>query len=86
VGTRCIEGPEGAHCEDAPTAPACGGIAGRACPGAGRCVDDPSDSCDPDHGGADCGGVCACNAEGLCIEGNRWDHSPEVCDCVPKGS
>ena len=37
----------------------CGGIAGIACHGANEtCVDDPNDSCDPAHGGADCGGIC----------------------------
>ena len=37
----------------------CGGFAGIACRGASEtCVDDPSDSCDPAHGGADCGGIC----------------------------
>lgn len=36
----------------------CGGIAGIACPAGQECVDDPSDTCDPENGGADCGGVC----------------------------
>jgi hypothetical protein len=36
----------------------CGGIAGIPCPGGLTCVDDPSDTCDPAHGGADCGGLC----------------------------
>jgi len=37
----------------------CGGIAGFACHEANEtCVDDPSDSCDPANGGADCGGLC----------------------------
>lgn len=36
----------------------CGGIAGFACPDGQVCVDDPSDSCDPMNGGADCGGMC----------------------------
>jgi hypothetical protein len=63
--------------------PTCGGIAGISCPGAGACVDDPSDSCNPDAGGADCGGICRCMATGLCVEGQHWDSSPEVCGCVP---
>lgn len=37
---------------------ACGGIAGLKCPEGQTCVDDPSDSCDPKHGGADCAGIC----------------------------
>jgi glycosyltransferase involved in cell wall biosynthesis len=38
----------------------CGGLAGFPCPDGFECVDDPSDSCDPATGGADCslpGGV-----------------------------
>lgn len=36
----------------------CGGFAGIACPSGFECVDDPHDGCDPDLGGADCGGIC----------------------------
>ncbi|WP_339133359.1 MAG: Kazal-type serine protease inhibitor domain-containing protein [Candidatus Electrothrix sp. GW3-4] len=36
----------------------CGGIAGLLCPEGMECVDDPSDDCDPAHGGADCLGIC----------------------------
>jgi hypothetical protein len=64
-------------------APFCGGFAGIPCEGAGVCVDDPSDDCDPNQGGADCGGICECQAIGLCAEGSRWDSSPSVCGCVP---
>jgi hypothetical protein len=63
--------------------PFCGGFAGIPCAGAGDCVDDPRDDCDPEQGGADCGGICQCNAVGLCLEGSHWDDSPEVCGCVP---
>jgi hypothetical protein len=61
----------------------CGGIANLPCPGAGMCVDDARDSCDPENGGADCGGVCACNATALCDDGLVFDAAPEVCACVP---
>ncbi|MBJ6762875.1 hypothetical protein JGU66_19095 [Myxococcaceae bacterium JPH2] len=37
----------------------CGGFAGAPCPQGYQCADDPSDSCDPAHGGADCVGLCA---------------------------
>ncbi|HEX5748652.1 MAG TPA: hypothetical protein VFZ09_20600 [Archangium sp.] len=36
----------------------CGGIAGIPCAEGYACVDDPRDDCDPDRGGADCGGIC----------------------------
>ncbi len=36
----------------------CGGIAAFPCDAGQTCVDDPSDSCDPMNGGADCGGMC----------------------------
>jgi hypothetical protein len=36
----------------------CGGFAGTACPKGLVCVDDPSDSCDPNNGGRDCIGIC----------------------------
>ena len=36
----------------------CGGIAAFQCDPGFDCVDDPSDSCDPKSGGADCGGIC----------------------------
>jgi hypothetical protein len=35
----------------------CGGFAGFKCNG-GKCVDDPTDACDPKNGGADCMGIC----------------------------
>lgn len=41
-----------------PTPQMCGGIAAIACPTGKSCVDDPSDSCDPTNGGADCSGIC----------------------------
>jgi len=36
----------------------CGGIAAIPCPLGKKCVDDPSDTCDPAQGGADCSGIC----------------------------
>jgi hypothetical protein len=60
----------------------CGGIAAFPCPGSGVCVDAPDDACDPARGGADCGGICRCEADVLCAPGTRFDPSPDVCDCV----
>jgi len=67
-----------------PPSPTCGGFAGKACPGAGKCVDDPKDSCDPAKGGADCGGICTCVETVLCTKGSKFDSSPSVCACVPE--
>ena len=36
----------------------CGGIAGIQCPKGMVCIDDPRDNCNPNSGGADCGGIC----------------------------
>jgi hypothetical protein len=64
------------------TGPTCGGFANLPCPGAGTCVDDPNDSCTPQKGGADCGGICLCEGLGDCKEGTHWDSSPSTCACV----
>jgi len=69
--------------DPAPSGPFCGGIAGIQCPGAGRCTDNPNDGCDPQRGGADCGGLCVCDALAKCAAGNVFDSSPDVCSCVP---
>ncbi len=45
----------------------CGGIAGLPCDPGYVCTDDPSDSCDPTHGGADCGGVCMPSASAASV-------------------
>jgi hypothetical protein len=70
-------------CNPPPAGPSCGGIAGKPCPGFGKCVDDPSDSCDPAKGGADCGGICSCVQNVACTTNTRFDSSPSVCTCVP---
>jgi Kazal-type serine protease inhibitor-like protein len=67
---------------EGPCAPFCGGFAGIPCPGAGACVDNPSDSCDPAQGDVDCASLCRCEVQGLCNEGSHWDDSPDICGCV----
>jgi hypothetical protein len=51
-------GPYGVPMVDLAPPIVCGGPAGLTCPAALACVDDPSDSCSPADGGADCPGVC----------------------------
>jgi hypothetical protein len=62
----------------------CGGVGALRCPGAGACVDDPSDDCDPRRGGTDCAGVCSC-AAGDCPAGTTFDARPSVCACMAPG-
>jgi len=59
----------------------CGGIANIACPAGSTCVDNPNDSCDPNHGGPDCGGICQCNAAALIDTGS--DGATDVRAVVP---
>jgi len=82
----CVRAPCPPVAACVPDAPGlfCGGIAGIPCPGGGRCVDNPSDSCDPANGGADCGGICQCIQNVACIRGTVFDSSPKVCACVPQ--
>jgi Antistasin family len=81
---ECITAPCPPIASCVPDAPKvfCGGIAGIACAGSGTCVDDPADSCDPQKGGADCGGICQCVQKVLCVKGATFDSSPKVCACV----
>ena len=51
-------GPSTCQPKAPPPAKACGGFAGLPCAPNEECVDDPTDSCDPAHGGADCSGIC----------------------------
>ncbi len=69
--------------DDTPAPPSCGGFANLQCAGMGSCVDDPSDSCDPKMGGADCSGICQCDKAASCAQGMIWNSSPSVCACMP---
>lgn len=62
--------------------PACGGFAGIQCKSPLECVDSPFDSCDPDNGGADCGGICQCTILAKCAAGYEFNKDPAVCGCV----
>lgn len=52
----------------------CGGLLGLPCPEGQTCVDDPSDGCDPDNGGADCIGMCINGNGGGNGGGNACNH------------
>jgi hypothetical protein len=60
----------------------CGGITGETCPSGQVCIDDPSDSCDPESA-ADCGGICqpnpGCGEDADCREGEFCDLAAVLC-------
>jgi hypothetical protein len=69
---------------------ACGGLAGLTCPGEQFCIDDPSDDCSPNRGGADCIGMCVgkptSNSKNDCNKGDQSytyvANSPEECAVI----
>ena len=70
----------------------CGGIAGIQCPEGEVCVANPDSTCDPELGGADCGGLCVpepaeCEpvlCELYCEYGfAENDDGCAVCSCAP---
>lgn len=71
----------------------CGGIAGFTCNDPNEeCVDDPTDSCDPNNGGADCGGICVpknapvdCRQTG-CGAGRWCSYCWGSWACIPEGA
>ena len=68
------------ECEP-PPAQFCGGIAGIQCPDGQECIDNPDDDCDPQNGGADCGGICVNPEPGFC-GGIGGIPCPEGQECV----
>jgi hypothetical protein len=69
----------------------CGGIAGFPCDNTGDvCADNPYDSCDPNNGGADCGGICVpatadCTLTG-CATGQYCSFCWGSYQCIPNGA
>jgi hypothetical protein len=63
------------------TSATCGGLTGATCPEGYTCVDDPSDNCDPNKGGADCAGVCQ-QSESVMCGGFAGLACPEGYTCV----
>ena len=61
VGAGCggtVEEQDALATQEQAVGQSCGGFAGTPCPTGQVCVDDPSDSCDPNNGGRDCIGIC----------------------------
>jgi hypothetical protein len=68
----------------------CGGFGGLPCAAGKECVDDPNDSCDPNNGGADCGGICVtptadCRSTG-CGTGRWCSYCWGSFQCIPDGA
>ena len=82
AGTHCEADGGSASCVADDTSVFCGGIGGIECPGLGQCQDNTEDGCDPETGGADCGGYCTCTALAKCQADYVFDRSPNVCGCV----
>ena len=62
-GNACTAAAEGVSIDylgkcKSPAPQTCGGVAGIPCSDGMKCVDDPSDDCDPKQSGADCPGIC----------------------------
>ncbi|MCE3256784.1 MAG: hypothetical protein K0Q64_867 [Nitrobacter vulgaris] len=74
----------------------CGGIANIPCPKGENCEDDPSDTCDPTKGGADCPGICVSDyskqtcggiASIPCPKGKKCVDDPsDTCDPAKGGA
>lgn len=69
----------------------CGGFAGLQCtdPDA-QCMDDPTDDCDPNAGGADCGGICISKGDDCRVTGCTGGKACAPCmsgswSCVAEG-
>ncbi len=63
----------------------CGGFANLPCPEGYVCVDDPKDNCDPNNGGADCGGICVRDKTKDCERGSNFEyvaHDPDTCAVI----
>jgi hypothetical protein len=67
----------------------CGGFPGTRCPEGQLCLDNPSDDCDPDNGGADCIGNCGkesqCKLSSCDYNDPRRRYvsrSPQLCSAI----
>jgi Kazal-type serine protease inhibitor-like protein len=60
----------------------CGGIAGIPCAEGEQCIDNPNDDCDPNSGGADCGGICVRDPEPAFCGGIAGIPCPDGQACI----
>jgi hypothetical protein len=78
----CRDGRCEAVIESCPNPGFCGGIAGFPCLPGYTCVDDPGDDCDPEQGGADCGGICVREDKPRSCGGFAGEVCPESYECA----
>jgi hypothetical protein len=79
---RCVNGVCLVDFKACPEAGRCGGLSGVSCEPGFHCVDDPTDSCVPDKGGADCGGVCVPDERPSTCGGITGEVCPDGFECV----
>lgn len=85
--TWCSDGRCGVSIGSCPDTSRCGGIAGFPCSPGFTCIDDPADDCDPDQGGADCGGICVIDGKPLqCREDSDCLQIQAPCRLCADGS
>jgi hypothetical protein len=83
--SHCDNGQCTVDFKPCPEPAACGGIAGLSCAPGFQCVDDPTDDCVPEKGGADCPGLCKpanpgeCKTDADCV-------APALCNICADGT
>ena len=84
VGSACTPTAAASESSNDPQEKAvfCGGFAGIPCAEGYVCVDDPSDDCDPNQGGADCGGICQKEPKKECNNPDRTYVSRDPARCA----
>ena len=68
IRSACGEAGQACCLAQDPRPRRCGGFTGELCPEGFECVDDPTDQCDPERGGADCLGICQPQEPTACCE------------------
>jgi hypothetical protein len=79
---RCDQGKCTVDFKPCPQPQVCGGISGSSCEPGFSCVDDPTDECVPEKGGADCRGICQPEERALTCGGIAAIACPVDFECV----
>jgi hypothetical protein len=84
--STCVNGQCTAVMPVCPPSTPCGGFAGLQCNDGYECVDDPSDDCDPNNGGADCPGICQPATPRPCMSDSECPAIGAPCKQCPDGT